>query len=108
MEEIKVETYVEKGIASSPRFRELVKKRTRLTLALTSAVLAVYYAFILMVSFRPDILRTPLATDVVTSVGWPLGAFVIVFSWLLTGCYVYRANGEFDRLSAEILGEVKA
>jgi uncharacterized membrane protein (DUF485 family) len=33
---------------------------------------------------------------------------VIVISFLLTGVYVWRANGEFDRLTKTVLQEVKA
>ena len=32
-----------------------------------------------------------------------LGLGVIVFTVLITGLYVRRANGEYDRLTAEIL-----
>jgi len=30
-----------------------------------------------------------------------------VISFLLTGVYVWRANGEFDRLTKQIIDEVK-
>ena len=36
---------------------------------------------------------------------WPLAAVIVVVGWLLTGVYVSRANGEFDRLNEEILKE---
>jgi uncharacterized membrane protein (DUF485 family) len=39
--------------------------------------------------------------------GIPLGIGVIVISFILTGIYVWRANGEFDRLTKSI-NEVKA
>jgi uncharacterized membrane protein (DUF485 family) len=40
--------------------------------------------------------------------GIPLGIGVIVISFVLTGIYVWRANGEFDRLTKSVLNEVKA
>ena len=36
------------------------------------------------------------------TLGMPIGFGVIVFTVLITGIYVRRANAEFDRLSAEI------
>lgn len=39
------------------------------------------------------------------TIGWPIAALIIIGGWLLTGVYVSRANGEFDRLTAEVLKE---
>ena len=38
-----------------------------------------------------------------TSLGIPIGMGVIIFTIVITGLYVRRANGEFDALTAEIL-----
>ena len=43
----------------------------------------------------------------IVTVGWPVGAVLIVGSWLLTGIYIRRANGEFDALNEEILREAR-
>jgi uncharacterized membrane protein (DUF485 family) len=43
----------------------------------------------------------------VVTIGIPLGLFVIVSAFVLTGIYVAKANATFDRLNAEILREVK-
>ena len=40
--------------------------------------------------------------------GIPIGVGVIVISFVLTGIYIWRANGEFDRLNNEVLHEVQA
>ncbi|NAS63992.1 hypothetical protein CVE36_25290, partial [Pseudomonas syringae pv. actinidiae] len=42
-----------------------------------------------------------------TTRGIPLGIGLIVISFVLTGIYVYRANGEFDRLTKALLDEVQ-
>ena len=39
--------------------------------------------------------------------GIPAGLSVILLSFCLTGVYVYRANKEFDRLSQDIIDQVK-
>jgi len=41
------------------------------------------------------------------TLGMPVGAAIILFSWLLTGWYVYSANTRFDALGAAILEESK-
>ena len=40
-----------------------------------------------------------------TTIGIPIGMAVIVFSIVITGLYVRRANGEFDALTREIIEE---
>ena len=42
----------------------------------------------------------------VTTIGIPIGMAVIVFSVIVTGLYVRRANGEFDALTRDILQKV--
>ena len=39
----------------------------------------------------------------VTTIGIPIGMAVIVFTIIITGIYVRRANSEFDALTREIL-----
>jgi uncharacterized membrane protein (DUF485 family) len=93
-------------IESSPKFRELVEARGRFALTLTIAMLVIYFGFVLLVAFGKGFLATPLGDGVVT-IGIPLGLFVIVSAFVLTGIYVVKANSTFDRLNAEILREVK-
>jgi uncharacterized membrane protein (DUF485 family) len=59
----------------------------------------------IVVAFQPSWLHTPLAPGMVTTVGWPIGATIIIASWLLTGLYVHRANTEFEALNEKILTE---
>ncbi len=88
-------------IAEHPKYQELKRKRTAFGLWLTLAMLVVYYGFILLVAFNKPLLATRLGEGVMT-LGMPLGLGVIVFTILITGIYVNRANNEFDRLQAEI------
>jgi uncharacterized membrane protein (DUF485 family) len=88
-------------IASHPRYLELKARRTRLGWWLTLAMLLVYYGFILLVAFNKEWLATRLG-DGVTTRGIPLGLGVIVFTIVITGIYVRRANHVFDSLSEEI------
>jgi uncharacterized membrane protein (DUF485 family) len=94
-------------IRSNPKFRELEVARSRLAWLLSAIVLAAYYALMIAVAFFPALLHAPLSEGAAITVGVPIGAAVIVFSWLLTGLYVYRANTTFDDLSQQILSEVR-
>ena len=69
-------------------------------------MLLVYQGFILLVAFAPGLLATPLAPGGVATVGIPIGLGVIVFAFLITGIYVARANGRYDRLNRELIQEL--
>ena len=93
-------------IRREPLFRELVDKRTRFAWALSAAMLAIYFGFILVIAFAPQVLGTPIGGGVMT-VGIPVGLFVIISAFVLTGIYVYRANSEFDPITLQIKEKVK-
>jgi uncharacterized membrane protein (DUF485 family) len=88
-------------ITAHPSYQALKAKRTRFGWTLTAAMMLVYYGFILLVAFDKPLLATRLG-DGVTTLGMPLGLGVIVFTVVITGLYVRRANGEYDRLAAEV------
>ncbi|WP_434779488.1 DUF485 domain-containing protein [Neisseria sp. Ec49-e6-T10] len=92
-------------IEHSAKFKMLVEKKTKLGLGLTLIMLVVYYGFILLLAFAPDFVGTPLAAGKATTYGIPMGAVIIVLSFILTGIYVRKANTEFDRLNQEIIEE---
>lgn len=94
-------------IEKSARFKELVKKRQAFALLLSMIMLILYVGFILLIAFAPGWLGTPLHEGTNVTRGIPIGVGLIVISFVLTGVYVWRANGEFDRLTRELLNEVK-
>ncbi|MBJ7222697.1 MULTISPECIES: DUF485 domain-containing protein [unclassified Brenneria] len=94
-------------IESNPLFRELVNKRQRFATILSLIMLVLYVGFILLIAFAPGWLGTPIASGSSITRGIPIGVGLIVTSFILTGIYVYRANGEFDRLTKQLLNEVK-
>jgi len=93
-------------IKNNPDYQMLVKKRSSFAWKLAIAMLVVYYAFILTIAFSPKTLGTPLGDGVIT-VGIPVGIFIIVFAFLLTGIYTWRANSEFDELERKVKAELK-
>jgi uncharacterized membrane protein (DUF485 family) len=89
-------------IKRHPLYAELVAKRKRFAWILTLLMLAIYYGFILVIAFSPKSLAVPLSAGSVTTIGIPVGVLIIVSAFVLTGIYVVRANGEFDRLTKAI------
>ena len=85
-------------VRQNPKYQTLVKRRGRLAVTLSAIVLVTYYSFMMVVAFAPGILGKPLGEGMTLSVGIPIGAAIIVISWLLTGVYSYFANGPFDDL----------
>jgi len=93
-------------IKQNPKYQELVRKRSSFAKILTIAMLLLYFGFIALVALNNPLLATPIGAGV-TTIGIPLGVFVIVSAFLLTGIYVRRANSEFDDLTKDIVEEVK-
>ena len=88
-------------IKTDPDYHRLVGTRSRYGWMLTLIMLVVYYGYILLIAFNRDFLAQKLGTGVITW-GIPIGLFVIVFTVLITGIYVRRANSEFDDLTNRI------
>ncbi len=95
-------------IEDSAHFKELVATRQRFAAILSLIMLLIYVGFILLIAFAPGWLGTPLHPGTSVTRGIPIGIGVIVISFVLTGIYVWRANGEFDRLTKSVINEVKA
>ena len=93
-------------IRNNPDYQELVKKRSGFAWKLSIAMLVVYYAFILTIAFSPQTLGQRMGDGVMT-IGIPIGIFIILFAFLLTGIYTVRANGEFDALEKKVKEELK-
>jgi Predicted membrane protein len=94
-------------IEDSAHFRELVEKRQRFATILSLIMLVIYVGFILLIAFAPGWLGTPLHAGTNVTRGIPIGIGIIIISFVLTAIYVWRANGEFDRLNKAVLHEVK-
>ncbi|KAF1052409.1 MAG: Inner membrane protein YjcH [Stenotrophomonas maltophilia] len=94
-------------IENNPRFKELVAKRERFAWLLSLIMLGLYVAFILLIAFAPNVLGTRLNAETSVTWGIPMGVGLILSAFVLTGIYVRRANGEFDRLNQEILKEAQ-
>lgn len=91
-------------IQSNPKYQQLKQTRSRYGWTLTILMLIVYYGYTAVVAFDKSFLAKPMGAGV-TTIGIPIGMVVIVFSVIITGLYVRRANREFDALTREVLQE---
>ena len=89
-------------IAADPNYQELKRTRNRFGWALAVLMLVVYYGFVLLVAFDKQFLAQRIGSGVMT-LGMPIGFGVILFTIVITGIYVRRANAEFDTLSESVV-----
>jgi cation/acetate symporter len=92
---------------SNPKFQHLVSTRSRFAWTLAIAVLVAFYGFVMLVAFQPALLGRPVMEGSALTVGVAMGSTIFVSFWLLTALYIRRANGEFDRLTEEIIKEAR-
>jgi uncharacterized membrane protein (DUF485 family) len=76
------------------RLTALAATRWKYAIALTAAMIAVYFGFILLIAYDKALLAKLVVPGL--SLGILLGALVIVASWLLTWVYVHWANTKYD------------
>ena len=65
-----------------------------MSLALTACLFVLYYGYILLIAVNKPLLAQRMGG--VTPIGIPLGAAVIVGSWILTAIYIVWANRYYD------------
>ena len=92
-------------IRNNPDFIELEAKRGRFGWTLTIIMLVIYYGFILLVAFAKPVLAMQIGGGI--TLAFPIGLGVILSAIVLTGIYVLRANGEYDRLTRRIQDSVR-
>jgi uncharacterized membrane protein (DUF485 family) len=73
---------------------QLAARRLRVALALTAAMLVIYFGFILLIAFAPGFLGRRITDGL--SVGMALGVVVILATWVVTWTYVRWANRVYE------------
>ena len=82
-----------------PQFRDLVRRKQKLSLALTLIVFVAYFGYMGLMALAPDALSAPVGA---ATLGIPVGIGIIIFAWILTGVYVQWANGAYDAMVARV------
>jgi uncharacterized membrane protein (DUF485 family) len=81
-------------VIESPEFKRLVVKRWSVSLILLALLFGMYYGYILLIPYAPDLMRTRLGATVTVAI--PLGIGVIAVAFILTAVYVGWANEKYD------------
>jgi uncharacterized membrane protein (DUF485 family) len=92
-------------IATHPRFRALERARARVRWGLSGLTVAVFFGFVLMISFAKGFLATKVG-DGLMPLGFYLAIGMLLFVVLVTGFYVQRASSLFGRMTDELVKEI--
>ncbi len=87
-------------VLQSPAFKKLVTNRWSISLTFTFLMLFVYIGFLMVVAYQKETLKMPVGDSLNLAIIVGLG--IIIFSWLITGVYVYWANNYYDAAVKEI------
>ncbi len=94
----------EHAIIQDQDFQAMVRSRNRFAWLLSASVLVIYFIFIAIASFKPEILAQTFGDQALT-LGLPMAALVIIVSWLITGIYIYTTNRHFDQIKLRLKKE---
>lgn len=94
-------------VKKNPKFQQLVSRRARWAWGLATIILLMYFAFILLIAFTPQWLAQPMMSGTAITLGIPIGLFVIIAAFVLTGIYVHKANTDFDQITQQIISETE-
>jgi len=85
---------------SDSALKAVTAARWRIAILLTTAMMVVYFGFILLVAFNKPLLGSLLVDGL--SLGMALGVLVIVAAWVLIWFYVRWANTHYDASLARL------
>ena len=87
------------------KFRRLVVNRWKVSLTLTAIMMFAYFGFILVLAYAPHLLSVKIGEHM--TLGIPVGIFVIVLAFILTGISVFWSNSYYDKSVQEILQSMR-
>lgn len=93
-------------IYNDPRFINMVAKKQKFSLILLTLTLGLYILIIAAVAFAPSLVGMPVAEGMVMTWGIPAGFFLIIWTILVTGYYVYKTNTYYDPMSEKLMKEI--
>lgn len=91
-------------VLRSPEFQTLVRRRWAVSLTLTAVMLIAYFGFVLVLAFQKESLAARIGEHL--TMGIPVGLGVILLAWVLTGIYVWWANGRYDAAVAGLKNDL--
>ncbi|WP_185268403.1 DUF485 domain-containing protein [Halopseudomonas xiamenensis] len=94
-------------VLKHPKYQELVKRRTRVSMSFFGLTLLIYAGFILTMAYLPEVFAQPLGATWTMSVGLFVGLLVACSAVILIALYTYFSNKVFDPLLAAIMRDVQ-
>ncbi|NLJ12793.1 MAG: DUF485 domain-containing protein, partial [Gammaproteobacteria bacterium] len=85
------DTIVEK-VLKHPKYAELVRRRTRVSMIFFAVALAIYSGFILTLAYLPEVFAQPLGPGWTMSVGVLTGILVVFSAVIMIALYTYFSN----------------
>ena len=93
-------------VLSNPKFQSMARQKSILGWTFSAVMFGVYVVYIFLIGTDPHLFGTPVSSGSVTTIGIYIGLVVILFAVVLTGIYVYIANGKFEQTTQEVVREV--
>ncbi len=90
------------AVQQHPKFRELIRRRGRLSRILAGLVLAIFTAFLSALAFAPGLVTRPIGEGFLTTLGIVFCITFIIGLVVMTAIYVRRANNEFEDLARSV------
>jgi len=97
---------VVRRVVEHPKYQDLVRKRTRVSLAFFAVMVVVYAGFIITLAYLPDVFSRPIGPGFTMSVGVLSATLVAVSAVVMIAAYVHYSNKYFDPLIEAILRDV--
>ena len=94
-------------VLKHPKYVELVRTRTRVSMIFFGLTLVIYSSFILTMAYLPEVFARPLGPNWTMSVGLLVGLLVACSAVVMIAVYVYLSNKVFDPLLADIVRDVQ-
>ncbi len=93
-------------ILNDPDFKELAGQKNTISVILTILELVLYFGFISLIAYNKPFLAQKLSGEGATTIGIPIAVGTILFSWVLTGIYIWWANAKYDELVRKVKDKI--
>ena len=92
---------MQNNINKEKKYNKFIFLNKLIAFLFSTIILIIYFAFILIIGFKPNILGI-FFNDSYITVGIVIGLSIIIFSILLTFVYTLIANKYLDKLREEV------
>ena len=94
-------------VLTHPEFKKMEQEKNRMRWFFSFAVFAVYVTYISYIGINPEFFSRTLFPGSIITTGIYAGVFIILFSIVLTGLYVRKANRKFDEVTKRVIREIE-